>query len=128
MVVLAVMGVLLSLSAPSFRRSTQQSRADVAGANLRAIWAAERLYWLEYRAYTNDLSLLESLGLVDPTVVAATTPYTYSIPSGDASTFTAAATRAGSARWWGQFTIDQDGLVSGTVQATGQPDIVPGFL
>ena len=126
--VLAVVGILLSLSAPSFRRSMQRSHADVAGANLRAIWTAERLYWLEYRTYTDDLSLLESLDLLDPTIAAATSPYTYSITSADDSTLTAVATRTGSERWWGQFTIDQDGLISGTVQATGEADIVPGFL
>jgi len=128
MVALTVMGILLSLAAPSFRRSMEQSRADVAGANLRAIWTAQRLYWLEYRTYTSDLSELEALGLVDPTIISATTPYAYTVLSADSSTFTAAATRTGSERWSGQFTIDQNGLNSGTIQAAGEPSIVPGFL
>jgi type IV pilus assembly protein PilE len=125
--VLTVMGILISMAAPSFRRSMEQSRADIAGANLRAIWGAERLYWLENRTYTNDLSELESLGLLDPTIVAASTRYVYAIPSADASTFTATATRTGSTRWTGQFSIDEDGVLSGVIQASGQPNIVPGF-
>lgn len=128
MLVCTVMAILIAMAAPSFRRSMEHSRADIAGANLRAIWTAQRLYWLEYRTYAVQLSQLESLGLLDPTIVSATTRYVYAIPSADSSAFTATATRSGSVRWTGQFTIDQDGVLSGVVQATGQPDIEPGFL
>ena len=124
---LTVMGILISMAAPSFHRSMEQSRADIAGANLRAVWAAQRLYWLEYRTYTNNLSELESLGLLDPTIVSATKPYEYSIVSADASTFVAKALRTQSQRWSGQFEIDQDGVTGGVISATGEPDIVPGF-
>ncbi len=127
MVVLVVIGVLISMSAPTFSRSIEQSWADIAGANLRAIWSAQRLYWLENRTYTSDLSELESLGLIDPTIVAGTSRYNYAISAAAAGTFTAAATRTGSTRWTGQFAIDENGALSGAVQATGQPDIVPGF-
>ncbi len=127
MIVLTVISILISFSASGFRRSIEQSHADIAGANLRAIWSAERLYWLEYRTYTSDLSELQSLGLIDPTVVAGTARYVYTIPAADGTTFTAAATRAGSTRWSGQFTVGEDGVLSGAVQATGEPDVVPGF-
>ncbi len=126
MLVLTVIGILISMSAPSFTRSMEQSRADIAGANLRAVWTAQRLYWLEYRTYTDDVAVLQSLGLLDPTITAATR-YVYSIPAASDSAFTAAATRTGSVRWAGQFTIDEDGVLSGTVGATGHPDVVPGF-
>ena len=127
MLVLTVIGILISMSAPSFSRSMEQSRADIAGANLRAIWSAERVYWLEYRTYTSNLSELDSLGLLDPTIVSGTSRYVYAIPSADASSFTAAATRTGSSRWTGQFTISEGGVLSGAIGATGEPDIVPGF-
>ena len=128
MVVCTVMVILVSMATPSFRRSMEQSRADMAGANLRAIWTAQRVYWLEYRTYTNDLSVLESLDLLDPTIGAATTRYVYAISAADDDTFLATATRSGSDLWTGQFTIDEDGTVSGVVQALGKPDITPGFL
>jgi len=128
MLVLTVMCIVVSMAAPSFRRSVEQSQADIAGANLRAIWTAQRIYWLEYRTYTDDLSVLESLDLLDPTIVSATDRYVYTIPSADDSTFIASATRSGSVRWAGQLTIDQDGEISGVIQATGLPDIDPGFL
>ncbi len=127
MLVLVVIGVLISMSAPSFHRSIEQSCADIAGANLRAIWTAQRLYWLENRTYTSDLSELESLGLLDPTIVSGTSRYAYAVSTADATTFTATATRTGSVRWTGQFTIDESGVLSGTIQAAGQPGIVPGF-
>jgi type II secretory pathway pseudopilin PulG len=126
-IVLAVIGVLISMSVPSFRRSMEQSRADIAGSNLRAIWSAQRIYWLEQRCYTSDLSALESLGLLDTTVVAGTPQYTYAVVSADSSSFTATATRRGSTRWSGQFSISQDGVISGVLGAAGEPNIVPGF-
>jgi len=127
MLVLTVMGILVTMSAPSFHRSLEQSHADIAGANLRAIWTAQRLYWLENRTYTDDVSELVSLGLLDPTILSATTRYLYTILSAGDSDFCAAATRSGSERWTGQFTIDQDGVTAGAIQAAGETDIVPGF-
>ena len=128
MLVLTIMGILVSMSAPSFHRTMEQSRADIAAANLRAIWTAERLYWLEYRTYSDGLSELESLGLLDPTIVSAAGRYAYEIQSADTSTFTAAAIRSGSGRWSGQLSIDETGNVQGYIAATGQPNIEPGFL
>jgi type IV pilus assembly protein PilE len=127
MLVLAVMGVLVSMSAPSFRRSMEQSRADIAGSNLRAIWAAQRVYWLEHRSYAADLSALTSSGLLDPTVISSSTYYLYTVRAADSSSFTSTATRTGSTRWSGYFTIDAEGNLSGAIQAAGEPNIVPGF-
>ncbi len=127
MLVLVIMGVLFSLAIPSFHLALEQSQADLAGANLRAIWTAERIYWLDNQIYSTDLNELQSLGLLDPSIVSATDFYTYSIASADATTFMATATRAGSARWSGTFTLDQTGTVSGDVIAPGESAVQPGF-
>jgi prepilin-type N-terminal cleavage/methylation domain-containing protein len=128
LVALIVTGVLLSIGVPKFQQSLEQSRADVSGANLRSIWAAQRLYWLENRTYAPDLSTLLAANLVDPSLPTATTPYGYSIASSSESWFTATATRSGSANWSGTFTIAADGTFSGSVQQAGQgPTIAPGF-
>jgi len=127
MIVVAIIAVLVSLSAPSFTRSMEQSHADVAGARLRAIWAAQRLYWLENRTYSNDLAELESLGMLDPTIVSDGGRYSYSIVAADNESFVAAAARDGSTRWGGQFTIDETGLVGGAISAAGESDISPGY-
>ena len=56
-VVLTIMGVLTSLALPRFSRSLESARADVAGANLRAIWTAERIYWLDNPMYNSLYSV-----------------------------------------------------------------------
>jgi prepilin-type N-terminal cleavage/methylation domain-containing protein len=127
MVVLTVMAILVALAVPRYGRAIEQSRADIAAANLRAVWSAERLYWLENHAYSADLAALQAAGLLDPQVVLATAGYVYQVPASDSNTFTAIATRTGSARWSGAYQIDETGLVSGTIQAAGQTAIVPGF-
>jgi prepilin-type N-terminal cleavage/methylation domain-containing protein len=121
-----IIGILASLTMPSFHRALEQARADVAGANLRAIWSAQRLYWLENRAYAPDLATLYSFDLLDPTV-STQNFYTYEISYSDTATFTALATRAANGGWNGTLSVDQTGLVSGALSAAGQPDIVPTF-
>ena len=128
MVSVTIMGVLVAMSATRFERSIEQSRVDFAAANLRAIWAAQRLYWLENHIYADRLSQttpkgLYELGLLDPAIVSTTGDYTYAITSSNTDTFQATATRTGDA---GQITIDQTGAVTGFVSAGGGT-VTPGF-
>ena len=62
-VVMLVIGVLASFGVPKFMRSLEQSRVDMAATNLRAIWTAQRLYWLKHQTYAQTLDVLIS----DPT-------------------------------------------------------------
>ncbi len=126
-VVMAVIGVLAALTVGNFRRAFEQSRADVASANLQAIWSAQRIYWLENRAFAEKLTELQSLGLLDPAVGSATNPFSYSITKANKDTFTATAKRAGSKLWKGSFVIDETGALSGTIAAAGEAAITPGF-
>jgi len=131
MVTVTIMGVLIGMSAPYFGRALEQSRADFAVANLRAIWAAQRLYWLENHAYTDKLTQaspkgLFELGLLDPAIVSATGDYIYTVPSAGSNTFQAKATRASGTSWEGWFTIDQNGTTSGAI-TSGAVTITPGF-
>ena len=139
MVAIIVVGVLISMGVPRFQLSLEQARANVAGANLQAIWSAQRLYWLENRAYAIDLTTLQTLTtpsfspLIDPSLCTAITPYTYEVTSPDNGiTFTATATRTSpphsSSGWSGDWTIDQNGLTGGSILQGGQPTtIVLGF-
>lgn len=128
MVGLVVTGVLLSIGVPQFQQSLEQSRADVTGANLRAIWSAQRLHWLQNRTYSPDLNTLLSANLIDPTLTTATTPYSYAITASSDSDFTATATRGGSTSWTGSLSITSDGTITGSVQQSAQGvAIVPRF-
>lgn len=125
--VAVLLGILFAMSAPSFVNTVEQAHADIAGANLQAIWSAERFYWLENRTYTTNLAALEAQGLLDPAIVAGTSRYGYSIASADDASFSAVATRINSGLWSGGFQIDETGVVGGVVQALGHSDITPGF-
>jgi type II secretory pathway pseudopilin PulG len=127
-IAMIVTGVLLSIGVPRFQQSLEQSRADVAGANLRAIWSAQRLYWLANRTYAPDLQTLLESNLIDRSLPTASQPYSYAITTASDSTFTATAARGGSSTWSGTFTFTADGTFSGSVQQSSQgPTIVPGF-
>jgi len=128
MVVLVIVGAMAAMSVPSFQRAIEQSRADIAAANLRTIWAAERLYWLEYQTYTSDLTILQSLKLLDPSINTTDTGgFAYAVPTATSSTVTATAARTGSSQWSGTLTISGDGEISGSLTATGKEPITPGY-
>jgi prepilin-type N-terminal cleavage/methylation domain-containing protein len=115
MIVLIVICAMVAMSSPSFKRSIEQSRADIAAANLRAIWSAERVYWLDKHQYATATDLTTAK-LLDPEILKALTSgtamggyiYTLTLAS-DLNTFTAQAERSvGSS----VFSIDQDGTIS----------------
>lgn len=113
MIVLTIVAVLAAMSIPTFSRAIEQSRADIAAANLRAIWSAERLYWLEYHDYTtaSHLPTLRDLGLLDAAVASSSgcAGYTYSVS--DSLPFEATATsQQGSIT----ITIDENGELNFT--------------
>jgi type II secretory pathway pseudopilin PulG len=135
MTVTVIVGILSTIAVPRFGRSLEQAKADVAAANLRAIWTAERIYWLDHRAYTNDLSTFvdrsdtpQYNGLLDRSITSTTgnSPYIYQITQADASTFTATATRQGGGGWTGTLSILQDGSFTSdsVISCPGQVDIV----
>lgn len=138
MVSIVLLGILLSISIPSYRRSIEQSRADVAAANLRAVWSAQRLYWLDRLdqagtgTYAVDALTLVNGNYLDPTFPhAATEPYTYSFAGVADTTFTATATRTGSASCTGTIVIDQDGEITVDLvlsETLGDYVIRKGFL
>lgn len=111
LVVMTIVAAMTAMSVPCFQRALAQSRGDVAAANLRAVWAAERLYWLENHVYTDSLANLRSLGLLDPEY-ANSGGYTYSVVL-TTSGFTATAANSRDSNV--SITIDEEG----TVEATG---------
>src|SRR5262245_8171320 len=121
-----ILGVLLSVGIPSFQFALEQSRAQVASANLEAIWSAQRLYWLENRTYASDVATLQSAGMLDHSL-SSQTYFSYEITSADASSFVAIATRTTNQKWNGTFTIDQTGALSGVLSNPPKSDIVAGF-
>jgi type IV pilus assembly protein PilE len=125
---MTVVSVLLAFSAPPVLRIMEEAHADTAGANLSAIWNAQRFYWLENRTYAPDLATLEAAGLLDSTIANAAGRYAYAIDSADDSDFLAVATRNGSDIWSGEFTIDAAGAISGAVQKSGaEYAVTPAF-
>ena len=130
MVAVTIMGILLSFAAPSFTRAVEQSKADVAGANLRTAWSSQRLYRLDNPAYSPDFPTLVSAGLLDGNFPgypgSPTPPYSLAVVSSDSQTFSITATRNGG-NWSGSFSIDQTGTISGTITYDSEIPISPGF-
>lgn len=125
--VLVVIGVLISMSAPTFTRTIEQAQADIAGANLQAVWTAQRFYWLENRDYANKLQDLVDMDLLDPSVVTGTRRYRYRIKSADKDSFEAEAERRNSSRWSGEYTLIETGEITGMIQASGEKFIQPSL-
>lgn len=128
MVVLTIIVILVSMSAPSFSRSIEQSHADIAAANLRAIWNAQRIHWLDNRIYADSITDLVNLGLLDPVLASDNSRYSYAISYADSEIFSASASRHENVRWAGQLLIDESGIVTGSITGNNSTEISPGFL
>ncbi len=74
MVVLTMIGILTAICAWTFPRAVEQSRADLAAANLRTIWAAQRFYRLKNGVYAGSIDLLRQEDLIDSAVLSPSDP------------------------------------------------------
>lgn len=126
MVAITVMAVLAGMTVPTYRRSIEQTKVDVAASNLREIWAAERLIFLESRSYTADPATLADAGAPVLARPELDPWYRYEVNAAAAG-FVATATRWNSAAYSGSLTIDQAGVLSGTIDEGGGASIRPGF-
>ena len=124
MVTMAVIGIVVASSTTSIIRTMEQVNVDYAGAGLRSIWNAQRLYWVEHRAYAPTVADLETAELLDNSLDS--TKFDFVIASATSGAFLAEAQRVGSNRWSGTLSIDQDGALSGTI-AGGTDILEPGF-
>jgi len=118
-ITMVIICLLVVLSVPIFRKAVEQARVDLVSVNLRTIWSAQRIYWLEHRCFAPQLSDLRAMDLIDLSVAESGTdpqaPYAYQISGAGVSFFVATATRKGSIVWSGQIQIDQDGRIVGSI-------------
>ena len=121
-----LIGILVSFTVPSFSRVSEQNHVDAAAQYLRSIWSAERVYWLENRTFTDQLTDLNSLGLIDPKIAGGADGFfIYTITAASSSAFSVSAHRSGSTVWGGTLTITQDGEVTGFVTGSGSAVLTP---
>jgi Tfp pilus assembly protein PilE len=123
-VVMTIMGVMIAIPIPTFLRAVEQSKLDIAAADLRAIWAAQRFYHLENRTYADSLDKLApgtaDGDLIESTLTSGTSFYAYEITRGDAQSFTATATHPVQPRCTGYLSIDEGGTVTSYVYYDGE--------
>lgn len=124
--VMTIMGVLIAIPAPMFGRAVEQSRLDFAAANLRAIWGAERYFFLEHGRF----GTLAELGsdadgldpLVDPSLAAGGSYYRYTIDvAGDGRGFVATAAHPGTPSCSGSIAMDETGALAGLITYGDRP-------
>jgi prepilin-type N-terminal cleavage/methylation domain-containing protein len=115
MVVVTLTGVLAAFAVPSYRRGVEQSRVDQAAGTLRTVWAAQRLYKLDNPSYAADLHTLANTGFIDSSLSGLQTPYSYLITAASSSGFTVVAQRSGSAVWSGTLSLDESGVITGSI-------------
>lgn len=138
MVVTVILGVLAAMAVPSYRRAVEQGRADQAAANLRTLWAAERLYYLDQQTYTADPSELVSLEVLDAReiqilsssltfIMHGDSSYIYMIDHDRNGVFDIIADRAADAAFTGRLMIDDSGTVNGELTDGRGTVIRPGF-
>ena len=118
--VVIVLGVLASMAWPRFAVAGEQARVDLAASELRSLWVAQRLHWLETGEFAANLATLRTELLLDKAVGGASTPFHCEILHGDEASFDARAQRAGSSAWSGELLLDEEGVITGSTSHGGQ--------
>lgn len=128
-IAMVIICLLVTMATPIYSRAIEQARVDGAAGNLRVIWSAQRIYWLEHRTFATDLADLEAMDLVDRRLVtSASKPdasFIYLIVLASDDTFTAIARRSSSNTWVGQLVLDESGEITGVISSPGGPVITP---
>lgn len=93
LVVVIIIGILSTLALPMLVKTLEKARVGEAVSNLNLIRTGEKIYFLEYNTFT---TAMESLKIEDPNDTTSRY-FDYTIPSADASNFTARAQRSATA-------------------------------
>ncbi len=112
-VAVTILAVLLAMGVPRMTRAAEQMKLDAAAMRLKAVWSAQRLYWLEESSFATTLQALGGDGLIDEAVAAGGDgDWTFVLASPSADVFVVTATRTG-ASWTGSIAIDESGTITG---------------
>jgi len=118
MTVVILVGILAAFGVPQFRKSMEQSRLDMAAANLESVWTAQRLYKAKEGQFAASLGALGDF--LDESFLAkisdSENPFAYSTGSENPSSdFWAQAVRQNSGSWSGTLSISATGILTGQI-------------
>jgi len=111
MVVVTILGLLAALAAPRYAVAREQAVVDRGAAELRSIWSAQRIYWLERRTYAASVAKLREARLLDE----LGKEFRFRVTTAG-SGFIASAERVESS-WRGTLRIDATGRITGTLHS-----------
>lgn len=130
-VAIIIICILVTIAAPMYSKAVEQSRLDSAAGNLKAVWSAQRAYWIRHHTFASDLVTLENEDLISHSITEtqslANAMYVYSIDSAAADSFVASAARGGAA-WHGEIQINESGSLTGSISKTDGTVLSPQTL
>lgn len=132
-VAMIIICILVSIAAPLYSKAVEKARLDSAAGNLKAVWSAQRAYWLKYHTFAGGLTTLQNEDLISVFLVQTQSlpnaMYVYDVTSNDPnSSFIASAVRNGSSVWSGEIEIDELGQLSGSISKTDGTTLWPQTL
>jgi Tfp pilus assembly protein PilE len=120
-VAIIIICILVTIAAPMYGRAIEQARLDSAAGNLKAIWSAQRAYWLKHHTFAVDLVTLGNEDLISVSIVETQAlpdaMYVYGISSAGADFFIAYAVRGGRV-WSGEIQVNELGQLTGSISKT----------
>lgn len=124
LVTMSLLAVTLNYSVPRFQVTVEQTRVDLAGANLSLVWTAQRMYRLDHDAFAVDLATLVSAGLLG-SGYSRDSHFSYAVVTATGDTLDVTATRVGSGTWSGTLRINELGELTGTIGSEAGRSLSP---
>jgi Tfp pilus assembly protein PilE len=124
-IALVVVVLLATMGMPIYQRAMEQARVDMAGAQLRSIYAAQRVYYLEHKSFAHDLQTLRRSDLIEQSLVEGSSAFVFQFTGAAGESFTATATRRNSSVWTGSLEITESGVLTGCIAGRNPPALLP---
>ena len=109
LIVIVIIAVLATLALPMLVKTIEKAKIGEAASNLNLIRTGEKIYFLEYGIYWNDIN---DLNIEDPNTPVSRY-FNYAITAADGTDFTAQATRR-DGDYQDPIVIQKDGRITST--------------
>jgi prepilin-type N-terminal cleavage/methylation domain-containing protein len=121
--VLGIVGMLSTAAVPSFKVAVEETRVDRSVGELRSMWIAQRLHFLQAGRFADSLAELSKANLLPMGATGRTEGFAFKIQPDRRGELKMKARRVKDSSWSGEIYLDKNARLKGEISSK-QGDVV----